>query len=93
MHGLGRIDKACPACGLDLTKLERADGPAVFLIFILGAVVTPMAIFVGMATDWPMWLHALIWSVVVLAGTLGLLAPAQSLVMHIQYRQQPELFK
>jgi uncharacterized protein (DUF983 family) len=92
MHGFGRAAPVCPVCGLDLARLEKADGPAVFLIFVLGFIITPLAIYVGMMTDWPLWLHALIWSVVTIGGTLLLLNPAKSLLMHMQYRHKPEDF-
>ena len=35
----------CAVCGLDLSPHDSGDGPAVFLIFILGALVVPIAIF------------------------------------------------
>lgn len=84
----GYLDVAerCGVCGLDLTKVDSGDGPAVFLIFILGFLVVPIALWVSMTVDWPLWLHAIVWSVVVIGLTLGMLRPAKACVIALQYR-------
>ena len=42
--GLLTVREACPRCGLDLSAEDAGDGPAVFLIFLLGvsAIVTAL---------------------------------------------------
>jgi uncharacterized protein (DUF983 family) len=75
-------------CGLELAGKDSGDGPAVFLIFILGFVVVPPALLGALRVDWPLWLHALIWGSVILGLTLGLLRPAKALVMALQYRHR-----
>ena len=80
------IAPVCDSCGYDLSKADSGDGPAVFLIFILGFLVVPMALWVSMTVDWPLWLHAIVWSIVVLALTLGMLRPAKAYVVALQYR-------
>ncbi len=76
----------CRVCGLELARNDSGDGPAVFLIFILGFLVVPPALWLGMRTDWPLWLHAIIWSAVILGLTLGMLRPAKATVLALQYR-------
>lgn len=80
------VAERCDVCGLDLSKVDSGDGPAVFLIFILNFVVVPFALWVSMSVDWPLWLHAIVWSIVVLGLTLGMLRPAKALVIAQQYR-------
>lgn len=84
----GYLDVAerCDTCGLDFSKVDSGDGPAVFLIFILGFLVVPVALWVSMGVEWPLWLHALVWGAVVLGLTLGMLRPAKALVIAQQYR-------
>ncbi|RTR20658.1 DUF983 domain-containing protein [Azospirillum griseum] len=84
----GYLDVAerCDTCGLDFSKVDSGDGPAVFLIFILGFLVVPVALWVSMNVEWPLWLHALVWGAVVLGLTLGMLRPAKALVIAQQYR-------
>lgn len=85
-RGYLTVAERCDACGLDLAKHDSGDGPAVFLIFILGFVVVPVALWVSMTVEWPLWLHAIVWSVVVLGMTLGMLRPAKAYVIALQYR-------
>ncbi len=85
-RGFLDVAERCDVCGLDLSKVDSGDGPAVFLIFILNFVVVPLALWVSMSVDWPLWLHAILWSAVVLGLTLGLLRPAKALVIALQYR-------
>jgi uncharacterized protein (DUF983 family) len=80
------VAERCDACGLDFSKVDSGDGPAVFLIFILNFLVVPMALWVSMSVDWPLWLHAIVWSVVVIGLTLGMLRPAKAMVIAQQYR-------
>lgn len=86
----GFVDVAprCEACGLDLSRCDTGDGPAVFLIFILGFLVTPVALWVAMSSDWPLWVHAILWSAVLLALTVGMLRPAKACVIALQYRHR-----
>lgn len=86
----GYLDVAerCDVCGLDLASIDSGDGPAVFLIFILGFLVVPVALWVSMTVEWPLWLHAIVWSVVVIGLTLGMLRPAKACVVALQYRHR-----
>lgn len=88
---LGVVDR-CAVCGLELARNDSGDGPAVFLIFILGFVVVPPALWFGMHFDWPLWLHAILWGGVILGLTLGMLRPAKALVLALQYRYRREDF-
>ena len=78
----------CQVCGLNLAAQDSGDGPAVFLIFILGFLVVPPALWVSMKVDWPLWLHAIIWSTVILGLALGMLRPAKGVVIALQYRHR-----
>jgi uncharacterized protein (DUF983 family) len=37
-----RLRDACPACGADFKAADAGDGPAVFVILIVGAIVAPL---------------------------------------------------
>jgi uncharacterized protein (DUF983 family) len=91
--GFLRFKEKCENCGLAIGKHDNGDGPAVFLIFILGFALVPIAIFIGMNTDWPLWLHGLIWSVVITGATVGLLRPAKALTLAIQYKHRGGVFE
>lgn len=79
----------CSACGLNYTKNDSADGPAVFLIFILGFLLAPMAIVFENMFSPPLWVHAVLWGAVALVMTLGMLKPLKSYIIALQYKHRP----
>ena len=58
--GWVRFAHRCRACGLDFDGFNVGDGPAAFLILIVGAIVTIAAIALELAAEPPIWLHT-IW--------------------------------
>lgn len=83
----------CPECNLDLSKSDTADGPAVFLIFILGFAIVPIALWIAMNVTWPLWIHAILWTGLCLIITLGSLRPLKSYIIYLQYKHRPEDWK
>ena len=79
----------CDSCGLDLAKNDSADGPAVFLIFILGFLIVPLALIVDAMFSWPIWLHGVVWGVLTLALILGTLKPLKSYIIALQFKHRP----
>ncbi len=80
----------CEGCGLDLAKNDSADGPAVFLIFILGFALVPLALLVDALVHPSLWVHGILWSVVALGITLGTLRPLKSYIIALQFKYRPE---
>jgi uncharacterized protein (DUF983 family) len=58
--GLVRFAPKCSICGLDFSSYNVGDGPAAFLILIVGAVVAVGAIMFDQMASPPWWAH-LIW--------------------------------
>lgn len=83
------LNERCSECGLDLLKNDSADGPAVFLIFILGALLVPLALLTDHLLSPPLWAHALIWTTVALSMTIGALKPIKSYIIMLQYKHRP----
>lgn len=83
------VKDRCESCGLDLAKNDSADGPAVFLIFILGFSLVPLAWLFEWAFAPPLWVHAVLWSAVALGVTLGALPSLKAYVIALQYRHRP----
>ena len=59
----------CRACGLDFASFNVGDGPAAFLILVVGAIVTVGAITLELALEPPYWVHA-IWLPIAAALTI-----------------------
>ncbi len=83
------VQDVCPNCGLKLAKNDSADGPAVFLIFILGFLLVPLALIFEALVHPPLWVHAVLWTIVALGLTLGSLRPLKAYVIALQYRHRP----
>ena len=86
--GLLTVADRCAVCGLDLSAQDAGDGPAVFVILILGAVVVALAILVEAKLAPPLWVHAVIWPPVILAGAIALLRPLKAGLIALQYRHR-----
>lgn len=86
--GFLTVAERCSVCGLDLKSADSGDGPAVFLIFVLGALVVPAALLLESLASPPLWLHALLWGVVILGGAVALLRPFKATLIALQYRHR-----
>jgi uncharacterized protein (DUF983 family) len=75
---------ACRACGLDFAAFNVGDGPAAFLILIVGAILTAGAIGVELAFEAPWWVH-LVWIPIGAALTIGGLRLAKALLIAREY--------
>jgi uncharacterized protein (DUF983 family) len=84
--GLLTVRQHCPACGLDLSAEDAGDGPAVFLIFLLGALAVGLAAWMEIEFSPPIWLHLLILTPLVLGGAILLLRPMKAVMIALQYR-------
>ena len=82
------LNDTCAHCRLDLAKNDSADGPAVFLIFLLGFLIVPLALFTDSVFHWPVLIHLLIWAPVCLAIIFGLLRPVKALVLNLQWKHR-----
>lgn len=91
--GLTMTLKDTCECGLDLSKNDSADGPAVFLIFILGFTIIPIAMLFDYLFKMPLWLHAIVWAIVMLGLTLGSLRPIKAYIIALQYKHRPRDWK
>jgi uncharacterized protein (DUF983 family) len=78
----------CPACGLDYAMFDPGDGPAVFVILIVGAIVTTGALLLEVNVQPPYWVHAVIWLPTTAILSLVLLRLAKSLLLVLQYKHQ-----
>ena len=81
--------KACDVCGLDFAFAENSDGPAIFIIFIAGAVIVALALIVDAAFRPPVFVHLLIWIPATVMLCLALLRPFKATITALQYRHNP----
>jgi uncharacterized protein (DUF983 family) len=86
--GLATFAPKCRACGLDYSSFNVGDGPAAFLIFIVGGIVVALAIWVELAFSPPFWVHILLWLPLAAAMTIGLLRLSKALLLALEYRHR-----
>ena len=58
--GLARFAPRCSVCGLDFHSDNVGDGPAAFLILIVGAILAVGAILLDQMAGPPWWVH-IVW--------------------------------
>jgi uncharacterized protein (DUF983 family) len=85
--GFIRFASTCRACGLEFSRFNVGDGPAAFLILIIGALLTVAAIVTDLHFRPPYWLH-LIWIPVGAGLTLFGLRLGKAAMLAQEYRHQ-----
>ncbi len=86
--GFLKVSERCESCGLDLRAADSGDGPAVFIILIVGAIVGFLALYVEIAFSPPIWLHMVLWLPMTLILCLGLLRPFKGVMLALQFHHK-----
>ncbi len=86
--GLLTVRPSCAACGQDFSKIDAGDGPAVFVILILGFIVVGLALWLELKYEPPFWLHMVLWTPLILGGSIGMLRPFKATLIALQYRHK-----
>ena len=87
-QGFLTLRPACERCGLDYGFADAGDGPAVFVILGLGAIVMMLVFWVEFRFDPPWWLHLLIWPPLTFAGAAWMLRVLKGWLIVQQYRHR-----
>lgn len=86
--GYLRVADLCTSCGLDIRALDAGDGPAIVIVFVVGAVVGALALWTELHLAPPLWLHMILWLPLVVVLTLALLRPFKGVVLALTYAHQ-----
>lgn len=78
----------CSNCGLDFRNVDPGDGPAVFIIFVVGFIVVAAALWTEVTFQPPYWLHLTMWLPAVLVGSLGLLPPFKAILIGLEFKHK-----
>jgi uncharacterized protein (DUF983 family) len=82
------VARRCANCGLDYANFDPGDGPAVFVILIVGFLVAGSALLVEVAYQPPYWVHAVIWLPAILILAFVFLRLTKSLLLVLQYKHR-----
>lgn len=79
-----RFADRCRGCALGFDGFNVGDGPAAFLIFIVGTIVVVGALVVDGAFSPPWWVH-LVWIPVATGLTIAGLRISKAWLLHQEY--------
>jgi uncharacterized protein (DUF983 family) len=86
--GYLRFRDTCPVCGADFKTADAGDGPAVFVILIVGAIVAPLLIFLQVGLDLADWLALTITMVTAIALCIAFLPPFKAILFALQWKHK-----
>ena len=89
-NGYLGLHTECGICNLDYAKADAGDGPAVFVIFIVGFFAVVLAIIARYAWYAPIWAAFLISSAAAIIMTLGLLRPLKGIMIALQFQHKAQ---
>lgn len=87
-RGLLAIADRCNVCGLDLRGHDAGDGPAVFVILIVGAVMMIVVFWMEFRYEPPFWVHAVVAVPLLSVLSIGLLRLMKGWLVAQQYRHR-----
>ena len=86
--GFLTVAPRCGTCRLDYSFADAGDGPAVFVILIIGFIVVALALWMEVAINPPLWVHFLMWIPLTLALGLTALRLIKGVLITLQYRNK-----
>lgn len=86
--GLLKVRDRCESCDLNLAAADTGDGPIIFIVFIVGAIVVGSALWTELEFSPPMWVHVVLWPPLVLGLSLVLLRFLKSLLIALQFKHR-----
>lgn len=80
----------CERCGLDYAFADSGDGPAIFIMLIVGFIVVGSALVVEVLYQPPYWLHAVLWLPLTALLSFALLRPFKGVLIALQYHHDAQ---
>jgi uncharacterized protein (DUF983 family) len=75
----------CSNCGLDYDFADSGDGPAVFIIMLVGFIVVALVLVTELTWQPPIWLHLVLWLPLTVILCLLTLRPLKGVMIAQQY--------
>jgi len=88
IEGLLGVKPTCSVCGLDNSFADAGDGPAVFVILIIGFIVVGLALWLEVNYSPALWVHLMLWIPLATVLSLTLLRMLKGLMIALQYRNK-----
>ena len=88
--GFLTVAPRCEVCGLDYSFADPADGPAIFVMLIIGFVIVGLALWVEVTMNPPLWVHFALWIPLVFVLCLPPLRLIKGVLITLQYANKAE---
>jgi uncharacterized protein (DUF983 family) len=85
-QGIATFAPKCRVCGLDFAAFNVGDGPAAFLILVVGALITALAIALELAAQPAWWVHVILWLPLAVVAVILSLRVAKAALLALEYR-------
>lgn len=90
--GSGRLFKSylkvapeCEVCNEVLSHHRADDLPAYVVLFIVGHIIVGLLMAVESHSNWPIWLHIVLWPILTVFFSLLLLQPIKGTIVGLQW--------
>ena len=87
-QGYLRFRDRCHVCGADFASADAGDGPAVFVILIVGAIVAPLLIILQFGLKLPDTIAIAITMAAAIGLCLALLPPFKATLFALQWKHK-----
>lgn len=83
--GLLSVRPRCGVCGLDNSFADSGDGPAAFVILIIGFIVVGLALWMEVTINPPLWVHLVLWIPLIIILGITALRLIKGVLITLQY--------
>lgn len=84
--GVLALRPRCAACGLDYSSADLGDGPAVFVILIVGFIIIGLVLWLQVNYGPPIWVHAVLFGPLTILLSLLALRWSKGIFVALQYK-------
>lgn len=89
-QGFLAVRPRCEVCGLDLAFADAGDGPAFFVMSIVGIIVVALALWVEFTYEPRIWVHLVMWFSLTAVLSLAMVRPLKGVMVALQYHHKAE---
>jgi uncharacterized protein (DUF983 family) len=86
--GFLSLKPCCEVCGLDYAFADSGDGPAFFVMSLVGFIVVTLAMWVEFAYEPPLWVHMALWAPLTIVLSLALVRPFKGVLIALQFQHR-----
>ena len=91
--GFLKFSRRCEGCGADFDIEDAGDGPAIFVIFIAGFVIIPLALAFQLISGASTFITLLIWVPILSVFCQALMRPLRGIMFSLQWKMRAGEFR